>query len=422
VEEDEAEEEEAEHHGEGGRVIRISGDDEAFVLSVLQRSNGDLGGMIEFGESDSVVIDFELVNAINIREFESRDEVSIDWDQGSADERVDANKFQLHVFGLERHPSVWRQFFDLNRIDDILHDGISSRGVSFAVQMMLDFADSQDSVLFENPLGQGRRQGLVGRSHRITACTFHASAKELVAEKVQRPDKDDSGVVARLQSGDEKRVLADCVGKFLDLLVGIEGISGRRSGQNREDQRILRVRRHSDSAEKVLVGSRGVPDDHGSFDEILRLGDDERVLSFVLLVVVKVIDDGGVFLVELDSAFRSQLLDGLADVGGAGDEDIAAAVDETRDRGDVQLPAEALHRRREDDEVIVQKLAVFDQREGRVVGRFESQFETAIFERPEESGMSLFDEVGIEKNERPSPGEDSGREERKRHEAEKEAE
>ena len=56
--------------------------------------------MIEFGESDSVVIDFELVNAINIREFESRDEVSIDWDQGSADERVDANKFQLHVFGL----------------------------------------------------------------------------------------------------------------------------------------------------------------------------------------------------------------------------------------------------------------------------------------------------------------------------------
>ena len=42
MEEDEAEEEEAEHHGEGGRVIRISGDDEAFVLSVLQRSNGDL--------------------------------------------------------------------------------------------------------------------------------------------------------------------------------------------------------------------------------------------------------------------------------------------------------------------------------------------------------------------------------------------
>merc|ERR1719431_2284335 len=76
--------------------------------------------------------------------------------------------------------------------------------------------------------------------------------------------------------------------------------------------------------------------------------------------VVKVIDDGGVFFVELNPAFGSQLFDGLADVGGAGDEDVSPAVDETRDRGDVQLPAEALHRRREDDEVIVQKLAVFD--------------------------------------------------------------
>lgn len=56
--------------------------------------------MIEFGESDSVVVDFELVDAVNVRELERRDEMSIDWDQGSADERVDADKFQLNVLGL----------------------------------------------------------------------------------------------------------------------------------------------------------------------------------------------------------------------------------------------------------------------------------------------------------------------------------
>ena len=42
VQENEAEEKEADHHGKGGGIVRIGGDDEALVLRVLQRSNGDL--------------------------------------------------------------------------------------------------------------------------------------------------------------------------------------------------------------------------------------------------------------------------------------------------------------------------------------------------------------------------------------------
>ena len=86
------------------------------------------------------------------------------------------------------------------------------------------------------------------------------------------------------------------------------------------------------------------------------------MLSFVFDVEVQMVDDCRVLLVEFDAAFRGQLLDGFSDVGGAGDEDVAAAVDEARDGGDVELTAKGFDRRSEDDEVVVEKLAVFDQR------------------------------------------------------------
>ena len=65
MEENVAEEEKTDHRKESGRVVRISGDDEPSVLRVLQRSNWNLRRMIMLGESNSVVVDFELTDSIN---------------------------------------------------------------------------------------------------------------------------------------------------------------------------------------------------------------------------------------------------------------------------------------------------------------------------------------------------------------------
>ena len=119
-------------------------------------------------------------------------------------------------------------------------------------------------------------------------------------------------------------------------------------------------------------------DDHGRLDEILRFGDDERVFALVFDVVMQMIDDGGVFVVKLDAAFRRQLFNGFADVGSARHQHVAAAVDESRDGGHVQLTAECFHRRSEEDQVVVKEFTVLDERQGRIVGRFEGQLETAI--------------------------------------------
>ena len=92
----------------------------------------------------------------------------------------------------------------------------------------------------------------------LVISNFLPSAEKFVAEEVERTDEDDPRVVARLQGGDEERVLSDGVRELLDLLVGVEGISGGRGRQHGQNQRILRVGRHSDSAVEIFVRSHGV--------------------------------------------------------------------------------------------------------------------------------------------------------------------
>ena len=113
-------------------------------------------------------------------------------------------------------------------------------------------------------------------------------------------------------------------------------------------------------------------------DEILRLSDDERVFPFILGVVAEMIDDGGAFVIELDATLGGQLLDGFADVGSAGDENVAAAVDEPGDGGHVELTAKLLHGGSEEDEVVVEELAIFDERQRGIIGRLKSQLESTV--------------------------------------------
>ena len=56
--------------------------------------------MVKFGESNSVVVDFELIDPVNVGKLEGGDEMSVDGDQSRTDERIDTNEFQLNVLGL----------------------------------------------------------------------------------------------------------------------------------------------------------------------------------------------------------------------------------------------------------------------------------------------------------------------------------
>ena len=56
--------------------------------------------MVKLGESNSVVVDFELIDPVNVGKLEGGDEMSVDGDQSRTDERIDTNEFQLNVLGL----------------------------------------------------------------------------------------------------------------------------------------------------------------------------------------------------------------------------------------------------------------------------------------------------------------------------------
>ena len=79
--------------------------------------NSYLGGTVEEGEANSRVINFELVDAVNVgdRKLGTEDAIRASLERG-ANERVDPDEFQLDVLSVERHPLVFLQFLDLNLV------------------------------------------------------------------------------------------------------------------------------------------------------------------------------------------------------------------------------------------------------------------------------------------------------------------
>lgn len=105
VQENEREQEHAHHHGKRAHIVRIRAQDEPLILRVLQRSYRHLSSAVEMRVSDTIVIDFELVNSVDVGYFKSGFVLAGGFAfQRRANERVDAHKFQLNVFGSEWFP------------------------------------------------------------------------------------------------------------------------------------------------------------------------------------------------------------------------------------------------------------------------------------------------------------------------------
>ena len=104
VEYGECKERNADHHGEGGEVVGVGGGNEALVLVVAQRPNRNLNRVVDSRVAQTVVVDLELENPVNVRQGKVHRIHSIFVAQGRSDKGVQSMEVHLHVRSSERHP------------------------------------------------------------------------------------------------------------------------------------------------------------------------------------------------------------------------------------------------------------------------------------------------------------------------------
>jgi len=104
MQEDEAEDEDSEHHGEGTGVVGEGGRDETLKLGVLEGAHRHLCCAEEMGVPDAIVVHLELEDTVDVWQLEDRGESSILAGQGGAHEWVNADKLQLDIIGREWTP------------------------------------------------------------------------------------------------------------------------------------------------------------------------------------------------------------------------------------------------------------------------------------------------------------------------------
>ena len=158
-------------------------------------------------------------------------------------------------------------------------------------------------------------------------------------------------------------------------------VSSRAGGEHLEDQGVGGVGKQANTSVQKRCTH---PSSHlDALDQVTGGGDDQGVLALVLGVVVEVVDDTCALLVRLEADLAGHLPQSLAQVGVAGHQDVAALVDELGDRLGADGATELLDSGSEDDQVIVEELAIFLQNQPRVVRNFESELEAAAEEATE---------------------------------------
>ena len=117
IELNEREEEDGPDHRESADIVGISGANETRILGVLERSHRNLGGREEVRVADSVVVDVELEDAVDVRELELSHEVAAGRLESRADERVQADELALDVGAFERFPFAAHYLFYVSLVD-----------------------------------------------------------------------------------------------------------------------------------------------------------------------------------------------------------------------------------------------------------------------------------------------------------------
>ena len=141
VEEHQTEDEDTSNHAESAGVVRVGTDDESFVLRVLQRSdwhlqkrsnklrisikkqdvkqrNHYLSGAVEEGVTNPCIINFKLVDAVDVGDRElGAEESVIATLQNCSYKWIDANKLELNILGVKRSPFSLFELFNFNCVN-----------------------------------------------------------------------------------------------------------------------------------------------------------------------------------------------------------------------------------------------------------------------------------------------------------------
>ena len=118
--------------------------------------------MIKSGVSNSIIINFELVNTPNIRDLEYRLVYTIRLLlQSCADEGINAHKLQLDIVGIKWLPFAILELFNFNPVYNSVCDSVSVRGLLLSFAVVVDVANAQTATLSERPWAKVNRQSFV---------------------------------------------------------------------------------------------------------------------------------------------------------------------------------------------------------------------------------------------------------------------
>jgi hypothetical protein len=211
IEENKAEDKDAEHHRERADIIGISGQNEALVLGVLKGSDTDLSGTVDIRESDSLIVHFELIDTINVGYLEVRHISVSHFLQDSPHKRINSDEFQLNISAIERNPFSGHISRDLNGEDHVFQHSVGLRRHLLSQLVVSDASHTKYSLFFEHPFRESDSQRFVSRFLYFFIASFllNGRREEGVAEEVERTGEYDARVVSGLKCGHQKCILAD---------------------------------------------------------------------------------------------------------------------------------------------------------------------------------------------------------------------
>ena len=337
-----------------------------------------------------MVVHFELVDSVRIRHFELSNHFTVFFVvKSDSHKRIDSHELHLHVLSVISNPLAIDELLDHDGVDGVILDGVVARLHTLPCLVVGNALNLQDSALLEAPLSETQSQVFVPGGLSSSCHGLNFGGEELIREKFERSREDDSGVISGLESGNQHCLLPDSVREIFDLSVGVVAVGGGAASQDFQHQRVLVV--HQESNTSVEQWAADATNNLVGLHEVLGISHYQGVFALVLGVVVQMVNDGSAFVIHFKSHLAGNLTENLANVRASRDQNVSAIVDEFSDGLGTEVSAELLDGGREDNDVVVEKLAVLLDVERRVIRHLVGQLQPGLLQRLEVDGVSLLD-------------------------------
>jgi len=360
VKEEEAENKYTDQHGEGAGIIGKSGDDESFILIVAKRADCDSLNFAQGGVAESVVVQAESEDTINIGDLESGLEGRAGslFLEESANIRIKHHEFELNVTASVGHPRLSVPLFNINKVFNVFLDGVEGTRGALTNAVVANITRAKDTLLTKSPHDQALAQFLITRLLESLGCAssripLHTALEELVAEELQRTREGDTGVVPCLQSRDQYQVPSLGSARKIALLRCT--VCSGRSTQNGKQQ-VVSLDGVSNTTEQN-GGARLASNNSSILKKVVSYN--ESVITIEIgLVEVEVIHNEGVLILKLNTAFLSNFSYSISHIRSTSNQNVVSVINKVEDSIKSNLSSEFFCVRGEDYKNIIQVLAI----------------------------------------------------------------